>query len=112
MSEQADDKVTSQNVANVTHDDKGKFAKGNKGGPGNPYAKKAHELKVAAYAAVTGEDMTAIVRKAVEQAKKGDKAAREWVTDRLLGKATQHVEATVEGTGVLKTYLGISVEDV
>lgn len=64
----------------------GRFAKGNSGGPGNPYAKRAAKLRSALYEAVTDDDLRAIVAKLVESAKGGDIAAAREVLDRLLGR--------------------------
>ena len=36
-----------------------------------------------------------IVDKAIEQAKEGDSKAREWIADRVDGKAVQHLEANI-----------------
>lgn len=40
------------------------------------------------------ENFTPIVDKAVELAKEGNKDAREWLTDRAFGKATQPIDLT------------------
>ena len=75
-------------------DSAGRFAKGNSGGPGNPYAARVARLRSAMLDAVTDEDFTAIVRKLVELAKGGDMAAIREVMTRTVGK---HVEAFVVG---------------
>lgn len=81
-------------------------------GKGNPHAKQIAQFRAAIYESVTKDDLVAIVRKAVDQAKRGDKAARDFLFDRAIGKATQVVEANVEGNAVLKTYLGIELDQV
>lgn len=65
-------------------DKSGKFAKGNKGGPGRP--KRETEMK---YMAALGDECPVsawreIVKKAVEDAKEGDVQARAWLGRYLL----------------------------
>lgn len=64
----------------------GRFAKGNAGGPGNPYARKVAKLRSVMLQAVTQADMKAIVKKLVDEAKGGDVRAAKEVLDRCLGK--------------------------
>jgi hypothetical protein len=64
----------------------GRFAKGNPGGPGNPNAKKVAELRSTLLGAVSLDDMRAVVKKLVAQAKAGDVAASKVVLERLLGQ--------------------------
>ncbi len=52
----------------------GRFAPGNAGGPGNPYARQVPTLRSALLNAVTPADMTAIVSKLVSDAKAGSVA--------------------------------------
>lgn len=76
----------SDNGANG-HDATGRFARGNAGGPGNPFAKQAHQLRAALFAAVTKEDLRDVVRALLGRAKDGDVPAAREVLDRCLGKA-------------------------
>jgi hypothetical protein len=66
-------------------DARGRFAKGNTGGPGNPYAAAAAQFRAAIFAAVTAEDVRAIVKKMVELAKAGDLVAARLIFDRTVG---------------------------
>lgn len=50
------------------------------------------------------ENLGPIVEKAIELAKGGDKAARDWLTDHGIGKATQAVEIS-NPDGSLKTII-------
>lgn len=70
----------------------GRFAPGNPGGPGNPHAKRTAELRAAALAAVSDDDLRAVVAKLLELAKGGDLAAIRELLDRLLGKAAALIE--------------------
>jgi hypothetical protein len=64
----------------------GRFAPGNAGGPGNPHAATVAKLRAAIMAAVTPEDIDAIIRALVHRAKGGDMAAIREVLDRAIGR--------------------------
>lgn len=66
----------------------GRFARGNPGGPGNPHAATVAKLRAAILAAVTPEDIDAIIRALVHRAKGGDMAAIRELLDRAIGKPT------------------------
>ena len=66
-----------------------RFACGNIGGPGNPHAKQVGALRAALLAAVSTDDLTAIVGKLVELAKGGDVRAIREVLDRTLGRPVE-----------------------
>ncbi len=72
----------------------GRWLPGNPGGPGNPLAKRTAEIRQAVYDAVTAEDLRAIVKALVAQAKAGDVPAAREVLDRLLGKSVQAVKVS------------------
>lgn len=64
----------------------GRFAPGNPGGPGNPYAQRVAQLRGLMLDAVTEDDLRVIVAAVVDKAKAGDLAAAGFVLDRVLGK--------------------------
>ena len=64
----------------------GTFARGNKGGTGNPYARKVASLRNLFYETVTDEDMKAIIQRLVADAKDGDPIARKELFNRMIGK--------------------------
>jgi hypothetical protein len=64
----------------------GRFAKGNAGGPGNPYAARVAKLRAALLDAVTTEDIEAVARALVRQARQGDVASIRELLSRTLGK--------------------------
>lgn len=70
----------------------GRFAKGNPGGPGNPHARRVARLRTLLLETVTDDDLRAIVRAMVEQAKRGDLAAIREVLNRLIGRPTDSVD--------------------
>jgi hypothetical protein len=67
-------------------DGRGRFAKGNAGGPGNPFARQVAALRRALLAAVTEEDMEVVARRLVAQAVEGDIAAARLLLSYTLGK--------------------------
>jgi hypothetical protein len=67
----------------------GRFAPGNSGGPGNPHAAAVGRLRAAMLAAVSPEDVAAIVRQLVELAKGGSVPAIREVLDRTVGKPVE-----------------------
>lgn len=66
-------------------DGKGRFAKGNKGGPGNPHAVQVGKLRAALLNAVTEDDIREIAAGLVRQAKGGNVPAARELLERLLG---------------------------
>jgi hypothetical protein len=70
----------------------GRFAKGNPGGPGNPFARQVAAMRQEFFTAVTGEDIAAIARVMIEKAKEGDVAAARIVLQYTLGKPAATVD--------------------
>ena len=70
-------------------DANGRFIKGWKGGPGRP----AKEIKGTYLGilreAVTGADWLKVAQKALQQAQRGNKDARKWLADYIVGKPPQ-----------------------
>ena len=75
----------SPNSPNGNRDARGRFVKGNPGGPGNPYGQKVAQLRSALFLAVSANDLRAVVKKLLQLAKGGDVQAAKVVLDRLLG---------------------------
>ncbi len=73
----------------VGRDERGRFAPGNPGGPGNPHAKQTGKLRSAMLKAVTEKDMRDVVMKLVELAKSGNVPAAREVLDRCLGRPVE-----------------------
>ena len=88
----------SNNGPSNGRDGKGRFTVGNAGGPGNPYATQVAERRRQLLEAVTEDDWREIVRRLIEDAKAGDKAARAELFDRVLGKAHQTQSAAIATT--------------
>jgi len=67
----------------------GRFAKGWKGGRGNPHAKLVNRLRSAMLANVTEDDMAKVVKQLVKLAIDGNVPAAREVLDRCLGKPVE-----------------------
>lgn len=65
---------------------------GKKGGRPKGYAALEAERQRNFIAEKLEKEFAPIVKKAIKQAKAGDKFAREWVTDRAYGKAVQAID--------------------
>jgi len=66
-------------------DEKGRFVKGNPGGPGNPYSRQVAELKRALFDAVTYEDIKRLAKALLKQALNGNVNASKLLLSYLLG---------------------------
>ncbi len=69
----------------MTRDSRGRFTKGNPGGPGGPRRQVEEDYLETLTEAVSPDDWKAIVEKAVADAKRGDPRAREWLGKHLIG---------------------------
>src|SRR5262245_13748564 len=67
-------------------DEKGRFGKGNSGGPGNPFMRQTARLRRAALDAVSGEDMRDVINALKEKAKTGDVQAARLLLSYTVGK--------------------------
>jgi pyridoxal/pyridoxine/pyridoxamine kinase len=69
------------------------------GQSGNPSGRPAYTAEFARQLVklVKRHDWRDIVLKAIEQAKRGDPKAREWLSDRVMGKAGQLIDITSAG---------------
>lgn len=65
----------------------GRFVAGNRHGRGNPHAKQHAMLRETLLSAVTPDDLRAVVRGLVEQAKAGNVPAARELLDRVIGRA-------------------------
>lgn len=83
----------------MTRDDKGRFPKGVSGNPKGRKARPTEEKYLAVFKqCVDEEDIKAIARKAVEQAKRGDPMARKFIFDYLVGPPVQKNETQLTGS--------------
>ena len=83
-------------------DTSGRFAKGNPGGPGNPYPRRVAALRRALLNSVTDDDMTAITKAVIDEARAGNIAAAKLLFQYVLGKPGSTADPDRdEGRGVL-----------
>lgn len=81
-------------------DEHGRFVAGSKGNPnGRPSRAREERFLEITLAACSYADWAAIVKKAVDQAKRGDATARKWLADYLIGPPAQRQEITGAGGG-------------
>jgi hypothetical protein len=73
-------------AAEGQRDAHGRFAEGNLGGPGNPFARQVAALRKALLAAVSEGDVEGVARELVRQAKGGNVAAAKLLLSYTLGK--------------------------
>jgi len=66
-------------------DGKGRFTKGNHGGPGNPHAQHVARLREALLKAVKPDDIKAVIEAMLRNAKDGNVACARELLNRLLG---------------------------
>lgn len=64
----------------------GRYLENNPGGPGNPMSARVQELRQLFYSCVTDEDMKAVVKQLVAEAKSGNVQAIKEYLERALGK--------------------------
>lgn len=79
-------------------DGKGRFTRGNPGGPGGP-RKRAYTLQENAAAAITEEHLQAMLRKAAAMALQGNLSAMRFVFERVCGKPRE-TPADTEPLGI------------
>jgi hypothetical protein len=79
-------------TAKTVREPGGQFAKGNKGGPGNPFARQVAALRKAILDSITLEDIGAIVNKLKEMAIAGDLGAAKLLFAYAIGKPQPAVQ--------------------
>lgn len=82
-------------------DKNGRFVKGNGGGPGRPKREREDRFMEITLSAVTYKDWREIVKKAVQQAGRGNPQARKFLADYLLGPPPQRHEVSGPDGGAL-----------
>ena len=78
----------------VQRDERGRFVKGCEAGPGRPPKKREERYYEIAIQAITFKQWERIIRKAGQQAERGDTAARRFLADYLLPTPAQRLELT------------------
>lgn len=84
----------------MVRNDKGQFIKGQSGNPtGRPPLEKEEKYYRVMTTAVTLKDWREIVKKAVEQAKRGNHQARKFLADYIIGPPVERKEITGADNG-------------
>src|SRR5437899_3454412 len=73
-------------------DARGRFTKNNRGGPGNPFARRVAALRQALLDTVTEEDIRVVSARLLEQARAGDLAAVKLLFAYVIGKPGECVD--------------------
>src|SRR3954447_14754699 len=81
-----------ERIQGEERDHVGRFKNGNRGGPGNPFARRVAKLRQAMLEECAEEDLRGITRAMIEAAKRGDVAAARLVYQYTLGKPAKVVE--------------------
>jgi len=89
MSKPSDTIPNENPAADSSRDAKGRFAEGNRGGPGNPFGGKVASFRKAVLACVTQEDIQQIVKSLIEMAKDGNFNAAKLILMYVAGKPEQ-----------------------
>ena len=85
-------------------DNKGRFVKGVSGNPGGrPIDQTKYQKKIDTTMSL--KEWRTIILKAIDQAKRGDAKARQWLSDYLAGKPTQGVDVTTGGDKLTIEYI-------
>ena len=67
-------------------DESGRFTKGNKGGPGNPYARQVAAMRSTLLAAITEDDLREVATALLSRAKAGDTSAAKLLFSYVVGR--------------------------
>jgi hypothetical protein len=78
--------------ADTGRDANGRFARGNPGGPGNPYYRRQAQLKRLMLEAVTDADVLSVLRVLLELARSGDLAAIKLYLQYTVGQPSKEVD--------------------
>jgi hypothetical protein len=98
-------------VSAAWHNETGnKFRKGNPGGGRRRVVDEERYLSVLRRT-VTESDWAAIVKKAIDQAKRGDSTARAFLASYLIGKPTEYVNVDATSNGETLTGLLSALRD-
>ncbi len=92
-------------------DERGRFVRGWRGGPGRPPRAVEEQYLAALREALSLDDWRAIVARAVEQAKRGDATARQFLAHYAMGKPVERADIDVSASGDRLALLLAEVRD-
>src|SRR5438552_860724 len=91
MAENNDVRGAQQKNGESGRDSRGRFTKGNPGGPGNPFARQTARMRQVMLDEVSEDDLRDIVRTVKQCAREGDMAAAKMVFAYCIGQPTPAV---------------------
>jgi hypothetical protein len=93
------------------HDEKGRFAPGNKlGKGGNTFAAQMNKFRAAVLRSIADESLVRVTEAVVRQAEDGNLKAAQLLFE-ITGVRVKQIEATIED-GSQKTYVSLAIEKV
>jgi hypothetical protein len=92
-------------------DERGRFAPGNAGGPGNPFARRVAQLRKVLLDAVSDEDLQIVAEQLVVKAKMGDLVATKLLFQYVLGKPAATVDPDALDVEEFKLYQRAPLHD-
>lgn len=95
----------------IGRDNRGRFVKGLTGLQRTARAIKRHEFKEQLLYIVNEADWYEIVVRAINDAKRGNWRAREWLSDHLIGKPVQGLDITTKGQSLIRPDLALLTEE-
>lgn len=95
----------------MTRDKNGRFVAGNGGGPGRPKRDIEHKYLDITLANCSQSEWREIVKKAVQQAVRGDAVARKWLADYIIGTPVQRSEVSGRDGEPLQNNVTIYIPD-
>ena len=91
-------------------DDKGRFVKGSSGNPsGRPIDQFKYQKKIDSTLSL--KEWREIIKKAIEQAKRGDAKARQWLSEYVAGKPVNNIDLTSGGKTIRVSVVDDAVDE-
>ena len=91
-------------------DGNGKFAMGNRESKGNPLAQSVNKFRAAIHAAITPDDVQAVIKMLLIKAKEGNVAAAQELLSRLVGKPAAAIEIDSDSAVLIKVVAGVDAD--
>jgi hypothetical protein len=99
------DTCNPNNDTTSDRDEKGRFRKGNRGGPGNPFTRRMAKLRQVALDSVTDDDIRAAIDALKQKAREGDVAAIKLLLSYTVGKPAASPDPDTLDLHEIKTIL-------
>jgi hypothetical protein len=95
-------------------DERGRFVKGNGGGPGRPKRSREEQYLDVLLGVCTPDEWKIVCAVALSRAKAGDAKAREWLGNYIIGKPIEKHEVSGPDGGAIEVanVAGVTAEDI